>query len=248
MLILRPTMNKETEEDGEALPPLLPPISCRAIPGARCSCPQNSVTYTVRNEHSESASLLILSCWLSAAVVAEPQCTAGTPWVGSVRGGECLCPRCSRAERALLKCRCREEAQKMGSVVKSWETTPEPRASKPHFPQDAAVAGGFIFWQKCFCLYSDGRSVNSFLCALITCLPASCYSHVKNSQIPSPACLWPALTRVTSCAEPRRGQSDGFVSNRESSASHFSLLGQVLCAVGVILLVPFGSRQQQSSK
>lgn len=136
----------------------------------------------------------------------------------------------------------------MGSVMKSWEMAPEPHASKLQFPWDAAVAEGFIFWQKCFCLYSNGESANSFWCALITCLPAPCYSHVKNSKIPSSVCLWAALTRVRSCAEPRRGWSDGFVSNREISASHCSLLGQVWCAVGVIFMVPFGSRQWQSSK
>lgn len=139
--------------------------------------------------------------------------------------------------------------RKLGSVLKSWVMAPEPRAPKPQFPQGAAVAKGFIFWQKCFHLYRDRGSVNSFCCALITSLPASrCCSHVKNSQIPSPACLWAARTHVRSCDEERRGWSDGFASNRESGASHCSLLGRVCCAVGAVFMVLFGSQQQQTFK
>lgn len=66
------------EGDGEASPPLLPPVSCRAIPGARCSHPQDSATYIVINEHFGSVSLLILSCGLTIAIVAEPHHIGGT--------------------------------------------------------------------------------------------------------------------------------------------------------------------------
>lgn len=99
-------------------------------------------------------------------------------------------------------------------MLELWEMNLEPRAPELQFPRDAAVAGGFIFWQKCFRLYRHGGSVNSFWCALTTSLPASCRSHAKNSQIPSPAHLWAVLTNVRSCEEKSRGWSDGFVSYR----------------------------------
>lgn len=55
-----------------------------------------------------------------------------------------------------------ERHRKLGSVVASWELAPKPRAPKTQLPRDAAVAEGFTFWQKCFHLYRDGGSVNSF--------------------------------------------------------------------------------------
>lgn len=196
------------EGDGGAPPPLLPPVSCSAIPGAQRSYPQNSATCIVINEHFESASLLILSCWLSVAIVAEPHHIGGTQ-------------RCSRLGECWVESTCVPDApglivhyqsgdvvkrhRELGSVVESCGMAPAPRAPKPQFPRDAAVAEGFIFWQKCFHLHRDGGSVNSFWCALITSLPASCRSRVKNSQISSPACLWAALTHVGSCEEKRRG-------------------------------------------
>jgi len=130
------------EGGGEASPPSLPPASYRAIPGVWCSYPRNSVTYIVKNEHFESVSLPILSCWLSIAVIADPhpiRANAEMQRAGRVLGGEHLHPRCSRPHQSghIVK-----RHRKLGSVVESWEMAPKPRAPKPQFPRDAAAAEG----------------------------------------------------------------------------------------------------------
>lgn len=90
----------------------------------------------------------------------------------------------------------------MGSVVESWEMAPEPRAPKPQFPWDAAVAEGFTL-AKMFPSLEGWREC--FWCALKTSFPASCRGHMKNRQIPPLACLWTARTHVRSCDEKRLG-------------------------------------------
>lgn len=127
---------------------------------------------------------------------------------GRVLGGERLCPRCSRPDHITKVVHVNVKRHiRLGTAMESWEMAPQPHAPKPQFPRGAVVAEGFIFWQKCFHLYRGGGSINSFWCAFITSLPASRCSHMKNSQIPSPACLWAALTHVRSCKEKRREEA-----------------------------------------
>lgn len=106
-----------------------------------CSYPQNSATYIVINKHFESASLLILSCWLSVAVVAEPHHIGGTQGCGGL--GECWGEGAHAPAAPGLAVPYRrgdvvKRHRKLGSVEESWEMAPEPHAPKPQFPRDAA--------------------------------------------------------------------------------------------------------------
>lgn len=77
---------------------------------------QQITVIIVISEHFESASLLILSCWLSIAIIADPhhirECRDAA--VGRGLGGECSCPRCFRLDCVLPRGRCWEKAQKIG--------------------------------------------------------------------------------------------------------------------------------------
>lgn len=60
--------------------------------------------------------------------------------------------------------------RKCGAVVEPWETAPEPRALKPQFPGDVAVAGGFIFWQSVpICTGMEGVLIVS---GVLSCPPS----------------------------------------------------------------------------